>query len=75
MIDYEYKIKKLEEEKLELEKKLEEKEMLLKSEISMNQNLKTSLESSYIQLDLVADLNRKFCNKISEERIIFKNKK
>jgi len=72
MIDYEYKIKKLEEEKLELEKRLEEKEQLLKSEISMNQHLKISLESTYIQLDLVADLNRKFCNKIAEERIIFK---
>ena len=38
----------------------------------MNQHLKISLESTYIQLDLVADLNRKFCNKIAEERIIFK---
>jgi hypothetical protein len=74
MIDYEYKIKKLEEEKLEIEKKLEEKNMILKSELSMNQYLKIQLESSYIQLDLVADLNRQLCDKIAKERVVFKNK-
>jgi len=74
MIDYEYKIKKLEEEKLEIEKKLEEKNMILKSELSMNQYLKIQLESTYIQLDLIANLNRQLCDKIAKERVVFKNK-
>jgi len=73
MIDYEYKIKKLEEEKLEIEKKLEEKNMILKSELSMNQYLKIQLESTYIQLDLIANLNRQLCDKIAKERVVFKN--
>ena len=74
MIDYEYKIKKLEEEKLEIEKKLEEKNMILQSELSMNQYLKIQLESTYIQLDLIANLNRQLCDKIAKERVVFKNK-
>ena len=36
MIDYEYKIKKLEEEKLEIEKKLEEKNMILQQSFTLN---------------------------------------
>ena len=55
----------------ELETTLSEKELLLKSEIQMNGDLKTQNESLKIHLDMLAQLNRKFADKLAKERMLF----
>ena len=57
----------------ELETTLSEKELLLKSEIQMNGDLKTQNESLKIHLDMLAQLNRKFADKLAKERVILKS--
>ena len=57
----------------QLETTLSEKELLLKSEIQMNGDLKTQNESLKIHLDMLAQLNRKFADKLAKERVILKS--
>ena len=57
----------------ELETTLSEKELLLKSELQMNSFLKTQNESLKIHLDMLAQLNRKFADKLAKERVILKS--
>tara|TARA_R100001143_G_C3248902_1_gene82567 strand:- start:261 stop:494 length:234 start_codon:yes stop_codon:yes gene_type:complete len=57
----------------ELETTLSEKELLLKSELQMNSDLKIQSKSLQITLDTLAQLNRKFVDKLAKERVIFKS--
>tara|TARA_R110000824_G_C15175812_1_gene673295 strand:+ start:1526 stop:1759 length:234 start_codon:yes stop_codon:yes gene_type:complete len=57
----------------ELETTLSEKELLLKSELQMNSDLKIQIKSLQITLDMLAQLNRKFVDKLAKERVIFKS--
>ena len=57
----------------ELETTLSEKELLLKSELQMNSDLKIQSKSLHITLDTLAQLNRKFVDKLAKERVIFKS--
>tara|TARA_R100001244_G_scaffold119846_1_gene89420 strand:- start:633 stop:869 length:237 start_codon:yes stop_codon:yes gene_type:complete len=67
--DHEQLKKKIEE----LKTTLNEKEVLLDSELQMNTYLKTQNESLKIHLDMLAQLNRKFADKLAKERVMFKN--
>ena len=57
----------------ELETTLSEKELLLKSELQMNSDLKIQSKSLQITLDTLAQLNRKLVDKLAKERVIFKS--
>ena len=70
----EWKIKEHEEKIDELEKLLSEKESILNSEISMNTFLKTQNEQLKILLDTLAQLNKKFADKLARERVLFKDR-
>lgn len=67
--DHEQLKKKIEE----LKTTLNEKEVLLDSELQMNSFLKTQNESLKIHLDMLAQLNRKFADKLAKERVILKS--
>ena len=70
----EWKIKEQQEKIDELEKLLSEKESILNSEISMNTFLKTQNEQLKILLDTLAQLNKKFVDKLARERVLFKDR-
>ena len=70
----EWKIKEQQEKIDELEKLLSEKESILNSEISMNTFLKTQNEQLKILLDTLAQLNKKFADKLARERVLFKDR-
>lgn len=70
----EWKIKEQQEKIDELEKLLSEKESILNSEISMNIFLKTQNEQLKLLLDTLAQLNKKFADKLARERVLFKDR-
>tara|TARA_R100000306_G_C4370165_1_gene139587 strand:- start:228 stop:458 length:231 start_codon:yes stop_codon:yes gene_type:complete len=70
----EWKIKEQQEKIDELERLLSEKESILTSEISMNTFLKTQNEQLKILLDTLAQLNKKFVDKLARERVLFKDR-
>ena len=70
----EWKIKEQQEKIDELEKLLSEKESILNSEISMNTFLKTQNEQLKLLLDTLAQLNKKFADKLARERVLFKDR-
>lgn len=70
----EWKIKEQQEKIDELERLLSEKESILTSEISMNTFLKTQNEQLKILLDTLAQLNKKFADKLARERVLFKDR-
>lgn len=70
----EWKIKEQQEKIDELERLLSEKESILNSEVSMNTFLKTQNEQLKLLLDTLAQLNKKFADKLARERVLFKNR-
>ena len=68
----EWKIKEQQEKIDELERLLSEKASILDSEISMNTFLKTQNEQLKLLLDTLAQLNKKFADKLARERVLFK---
>lgn len=70
----EWKIKEQQEKIDELEKLLSEKGSILNSEESMNTFLKTQNEQLKILLDTLAQLNKKFADKLARERVLFKDR-
>jgi len=70
----EWKIKEQQEKIDELERLLSEKESILNSEVSMNTFLKTQNEQLKILLDTLAQLNKKFADKLARERVLFKDR-
>ena len=69
-----YEHDKLKENIKELEKTIQEKELILKSELEMNQFLKTHIESLKITVETVAQLNRTLTQKLAKERVLFYDK-
>jgi len=70
----EWKIKEQQEKIDELEKLLSEKGSILNSEESMNTFLKTQNEQLKLLLDTLAQLNKKFADKLARERVLFKER-
>ena len=70
----EWKIKEQQEKIDELERLLSEKESILNSEVSMNTFLKTQNGQLKLLLDTLAQLNKKFADKLARERVLFKNR-
>tara|TARA_R110000823_G_scaffold266908_1_gene386944 strand:- start:176 stop:400 length:225 start_codon:yes stop_codon:yes gene_type:complete len=58
----------------ELGLELEEKNILIHSELEMNKDLKTQIESLNIHLNMLVQLNRKFAQKLARERVLFKER-
>jgi len=69
-----YEHDKLKENIKELEKTIQEKELILKSELEMNQFLKTHIESLKITVETVAQVNRTLTQKLAKERVLFYDK-
>ena len=55
-----YEHNKLKEKIIELEQTIQDKDLLLKSELEMNQFLKTHIESLKITLETIAQINKSF---------------
>jgi anaerobic glycerol-3-phosphate dehydrogenase len=69
-----YEHDKLKENIKELEKTIQEKELILKSELEMNQFLKTHIESLKITVETVAQVNKTLTQKLAKERVLFYDK-
>jgi len=69
-----YEYDKLKEKIKELEKTIEDKELLLKSELGMNEFLKTHIESLKVTLETIAQINKTLTQKLAKERVLFNNK-
>ena len=69
-----YEHDKLKENIKELEKTIQEKELILKSELEMSQFLKTHIESLKITVETVAQVNRTLTQKLAKERVLFYDK-
>jgi len=69
-----YEHDKLKENIKELEKTIQEKELILKSELEMNQFLKTHIESLKITVETLAQVNRTLTQKLAKERVLFYDK-
>ena len=69
-----YEYNKLKEKIKELEQTVQEKELILKSELEMNQFLKTHIESLKITVETVAQVNRTLTQKLAKERVLFYDK-
>lgn len=69
-----YEYNKLKENIKELEKTIQEKELILKSELEMNQFLKTHIESLKITVETVAQVNKTLTQKLAKERVLFYDK-
>jgi|11BtaG_2_1085332.scaffolds.fasta_scaffold228807_1 hypothetical protein len=69
-----YEYDKLKEKIKELEKTIEDKELLLKSELGMNEFLKTHIESLKVTLETIAQINKTLTQKLAKERVLFNDK-
>jgi anaerobic glycerol-3-phosphate dehydrogenase len=69
-----YEYNKLKEKIKELEQTVQEKELILKSELEMNQFLKTHIESLKITVETVAQVNKTLTQKLAKERVLFYDK-
>ena len=69
-----YEYNKLKENIKELEKTIQEKELILKSELEMNQFLKTHIESLKITVETLAQVNKTLTQKLAKERVLFYDK-
>jgi hypothetical protein len=69
-----YEYNKLKENIKELEKTIQEKELILKSELEINQFLKTHIESLKITVETVAQVNKTLTQKLAKERVLFYDK-
>lgn len=69
-----YEYNKLKEKIKELEQTVQEKELILKSELGMNQFLKTHIESLKITVETVAQVNKTLTQKLAKERVLFYDK-
>jgi len=69
-----YEYDKLKEKIKELEKTIEDKELLLKSELGMNEFLKTHIESLKVTLETIAQINKTLTQKLAKERVLFNYK-
>jgi len=69
-----YEYNKLKEKIKELEQTVQEKELILKSELEMNKFLKTHIESLKITIETVAQVNKTLTQKLAKERVLFYDK-
>tara|TARA_R100000995_G_C3451996_1_gene108635 strand:+ start:18 stop:257 length:240 start_codon:yes stop_codon:yes gene_type:complete len=69
-----YEHDKLKERIKELEQILEEKQLLLRSELEMNKFLKTHVESLKITLNTISEINKTITQKLAKERVLFYDK-
>jgi|TARA_A100000172_G_C2980631_1_gene89253 hypothetical protein len=69
-----YEHNKLKERIKELEQILEEKQLLLRSELEMNKFLKTHVESLKITLNTISEINKTITQKLAKERVLFYDK-
>lgn len=69
-----YEHDKLKEKIKELEQTVQEKELILKSELEMSQFLKTHIESLKITVETVAQVNKTLTQKLAKERVLFYDK-
>ena len=69
-----YEHNKLKEKIIEFEQTVQDKDLLLKSELEMNQFLKTHIESLKITLESIAQINKSLAQKLAKERVLFYDK-
>lgn len=69
-----YEYNKLKEKIKELEQTVQEKELILKSELEMNKFWKLILNLLKITIETVAQVNKTLTQKLAKERVLFYDK-